>query len=117
MELGQSLVVAEPVERLADRDAVDARVGQRDRLGRTEQRLGLGHGSAQLRQHLLAGLHGDHPCACGHERARQLAGAGAEVEHGSAGAKVELSDDPRDRLVWVFGPRALVEIGDQLERS
>ena len=117
MQLGQSLVVAEPVEGLADREGVDARIGKRDRLRRAENCLGLRDGPPELCEHRLPRLDGDHLRFRRNERTRQLAGSGAEIDYHSTVTEIELVGEPLDRLRRILRPRALVQVGNELERA
>ena len=40
-----------------------------------------------------------------------------EIEHGSALVELQLFREPRDGVSGIFGPRALVEVGNELERA
>ena len=76
----------EPVERLGGDHGVDARVGERDRLGHGVERLG---GRRRLRQHVAHARHGlecDHPGAAAGEQPRELARARAELEQRPPGS-------------------------------
>jgi hypothetical protein len=50
------------------------------------------------------------------EAARQLPGAGREVDDDAPGAQTGALQDPVDRLRRVLRPRPLVELGDGRER-
>ena len=80
-ELGQRLGAREPVERLPDEDGIDSAVLERDRVRGAFERLCLGDDALEHSAHLVQGLHREHPRVPRHELARQLAGAGREVEH------------------------------------
>ena len=75
------------MERLRDGDHVDARLGKREILGRAVERLAPGQNLLELRAHLRQRLDGDDAGARRNEQPRQLARAGAEVDHGSARAE------------------------------
>ena len=102
----------EPVERLPDGDRVDRRVRQRYRLGDARVDLGVRHARARTRRASPVRLDRDHLDAEREELARQLAGAGGEVEHAPAGQPM---DDPVDSVLGVEGPGALVASGDRPE--
>ena len=108
MDLGQRLLDAEPVERLPARHHVDAAVRQRDRLGRAVEGLHVGQRREQVLAHLVDRLDGDHAGAERDERARQLAGAGGEIEDIAAGSDLEALGEPCHRRLGIAGPAALV---------
>src|SRR6266536_5860453 len=89
VELGNRHVVPEPVESLSDRDRVDAPLGEWYGLGRAAQHFGSRRGALQLRTHSVTRLDCDDTGARLQESTGELAGAGAEVEHGSARPQVE----------------------------
>ena len=101
------------MERLAADDGVHGVVLERNRLRRAQQRLGAGEDPAELGEHLRTGLDGDDASRQPHERACQFAGARTEIEHRRVGADGELIRQPRDRLVRVRGPHALVQLLSQ----
>jgi hypothetical protein len=115
VQLRQRLVRAEPVERLPDRRGVDRRVRERDRLGRARERFDVRQNPLEHAAHLVAGLDGDDLHAERQQPPRELARAGAEVEHPRSRAEAEPLGDPADRLVGVRGPAALVDLRDGLE--
>ena len=87
VHLGERLLRPEPVERLPDRDRVDGRVRERDRLRAAGERLGLRHDALEQRAHRVARLDGDDGGAEGDELARQLPGARGEIEHAPSRAR------------------------------
>src|SRR6185436_17692413 len=109
---GQRDRVIEPVKRLRARDDVGGSVRQRDRLGAAAQRGRRRHGVPQLLEHFLERLHRCHVMPERHERARQLAGPGAEVDDVAR----LLAREPADRVVGVAGPRPLVGLRNAAER-
>jgi hypothetical protein len=117
VDLGHRFVVAEPVERLADHDHIDPVVPKRDRFRTTVQRFRAWNRSLELAQHRLAGLDRDDVCTGGHEGSRQLPGPRAEVEDLSARTQVESLSKPLDRVARIIGSSALVQVGNELERT
>ena len=105
--------LVEPVPGLPDADRVDARVGERDVLGRARQGLGARHGGDQLLAHAVRRLDGRHAMAGSDQLARQLAGAGGQVEHVTR----RLRREPGDDLGGVERPGALVGGGHGAERA
>ena len=82
--------MTEPVERLADGDRVDAVLGQRNVLCRAAQGFGAGNRAHELRAHRVPGLDGDDPCTGLEQLTGQLSRSGAEIEHGSTFAELQL---------------------------
>jgi hypothetical protein len=115
VQLRYRLVVAEPVECLADRDCVDGAVAERDRFGGADQRLDARQHPPQLAEHLLAGLDRDDVRAARQQRTGELSGSRTEVEHRPPRPQVELVDEPRDSVGRILRPGPLVHVGHELE--
>ena len=115
VDLGQRPLEVEPVERRGGGDRVGRAVRERDLLGRSGERLGPGHRRRELGAHLGERLDRDHPRAGRHELARQLPGAGADVDHGRPGAEPEPRRQPVDDRRRVRRPAPLVALGDRAE--
>ena len=116
MELGDRLLVAEPVEPLSDRDRVDAVLRQRNAFCGSAYCFDARNRLHQLGTHRVTGLDGDDVRTRLEQRARQLAGSGREIEHSPARPQVQLLGEPGDGCRWIARPRAFVEIRDELER-
>ena len=86
VDLGERLVTAEPVEGLADRDRIDARVVERDRLRGSRVRRHAGKRPLERGAHLGDGLDRDHGRPGADQQRGQLPGAGGEVEDDPAPA-------------------------------
>jgi hypothetical protein len=108
--------MVEPVERLTDRDRVDARIRKRQLLRRTRERLGARDGPGELFAHLGERLDRDHACAGLDEPACQLARPCPDVGDDAPLAEREPRAEERQRLLRVARARALVELGDRAER-
>jgi hypothetical protein len=117
VKLRQRAPEVEPVHCRADRDRLRARVRQRQLLRGAGQRLHSRHGRFELRAHLVERLDGDHARAGRDELARQLPGAGGDVDHSGSGPDPESLDDPVDELGQVARPAALVALRDLRERE
>jgi len=85
--------------------------GGRQVLCRSGERLDLGQRSAQQCPHLVGRLYSDHVTGERFEPARQLAGAGGQVEHDAFRSDPQLPDRVCDRRLWVRRPRAVVGSG------
>ena len=92
------------MERLADEDCVDRAVVERDRLGGAVERRRLGHDALEHGAHLGQRLDREHVRIAAHKLARQLAGAGGEVEDDG----VPGEPDRVERGLRVARPPALV---------
>ena len=118
VQLRQRPLAVEPVERLAGERRVDARVGERDRLGRPLVRLGRRHRLPQLLEHRGSRLDRDDVEAERDEAARQLP---RSRRRGRARARPGSSPScvggPAQRLLRVLGPVPLVLRGDGLEAA
>ena len=111
-DVGEGVVVVEPVERLRGDDDVGGAVGQRDRLGAPLERPNVGQHRRELRAHLVQRLDRGHTVAERDERAGQLARSGTEID--DVGRLV--AHEPADGLLRVSGAPALVGAGDLRER-
>ena len=102
---------AEPVERLARRSRRRRSVRERDRLGGAVERVDVGERREQLLAHLVDRLDGDH---AGRRKGRARGSACRCRRRGRArsrpGSSREALDDPRDRLVGIARPAALVRV-------
>ena len=87
--------------------------GERDRLRLTRDGGHARNGRAEVRDHLRQRLDGGDPVPEGDERARQLAGPGAEIDDVAR----RLAREPAHGILGVAGPRALVGVGDAAERG
>ena len=106
-ELGGGEVGVEPVEGVAAHRAVERGVGERDGLGAAVEDTARARDAGDRRAHVLERLDGHDLEPRGQQRARQLAGARAEVEDPVAGTDAELGDDPLDDRGRVSGrPRS-----------
>ena len=79
-------------------------------VGRPSDQLHAGHHRCQLRAHRLDRLERHHAGAARDQQPGQLAGPGAELEHGPAGTEVQPLDDRRDGIGGIGRPCALVGI-------
>ena len=107
-DLGRRRDRVEPVERLRGDHGIDARAGQRDVLGDGVERLGRRGGLRQQLAHPRDGLERDHARAAARECARQLAGAGTQLEQRPARRGAGVGEDRLDRARRVAGAAALV---------
>src|SRR5207248_2055894 len=80
VDLAQGLVSAEPVKCLADGDRVDIAVRERDPFCSSSERGDARHLRLELRPHLADGLERDEVRAAREEQARELSGAGRQIE-------------------------------------
>ncbi len=113
--LGERHRPVEPVPGLRARDPVERRVGERQGLRRAVEHLESRQRGGELRAHARDGLDGDDVGPGRHEQARQLAGAGREVEDATPGCDAERGDDVRDRVRGVRRARPLVDLGGAIE--
>ena len=100
-----------PVERLADENAVDARVLERDRLGGA----GKDRTGADERTHLVVRFDGDHAREPLNELSRQPSGSGSQVEHACIWCWREQFLRPVEQRPEVGRPDAVVRLGDVAE--
>ncbi len=112
-DLAHGVVVAEPVERLADEDRVDGVVLERNLRRRSGERLRLRHDLLEHGAHPCEGLDGDHALEAAHKLARELARAGREVEHDGVG----LHRHRTERRLRIAGPPSFVRVCRALERA
>jgi hypothetical protein len=80
-DLGERARRIDPVPRLRDGDGIHAGVVQRDALGGAGEGADVGQLLLENLAHLAERLHGDHLQAAADQRAGELAGARAQVEH------------------------------------
>ncbi|MNT42982.1 hypothetical protein D3C72_1794290 [compost metagenome] len=99
------------MERLRADHGIDAGIGQGDRFGAACQRLHGWQRNGQLRAHLRHRLHRDHGGAGFGQPARELAGAGAQVQHYAARAEAQRGAQPVIDGCGIFGASARVGIG------
>src|SRR4051812_28663744 len=114
-DLGDRVVGREPVEGLGREDGVDLAVRGRDRLGAASARLRSGNHLLEHPEHRRVRLDRDHASEPRDERAGQLAGAGAEVEHGRVRPQPELIAHALEQLLRPFRPAELVLPGGSPE--
>src|SRR2546421_972457 len=117
VDLAQSLVSVEPVECLGDRDRVDIPVRERDPFCSSSERGDARHLRLQLRPHLADGLERDEVRAAREEQARELSGAGRQIQRRAPPAELEPGHDPGDRLGGVVGTAPLVDVGRSRETT
>ena len=117
MQLRQRSVEVEPVERSGGSRRVDARVTERQVLGRAGEHLDTRYGALELRAHLGERLDREHARAGRHEQARELPGAGADVDDGRPGGDPETFDDEGDDVWVIRRPPPLVLGRDRPERG
>src|SRR6266487_3808897 len=117
MQFGDRLVLPEPMEGLADRNTVHAVVWHWDGLGRAAQRFDVRQRVLELGTHGIPGLDRDDARAGADQRAGQFSGPGAQVEDRARAPEADLAGEPVDRLLRIAGPRALVQVGDELEAA
>ena len=106
-DLGQRAVGIEPVEGLRADDGVDLASWSGMASGGPFQRLDLRETRSRCSRISSSGSTAIR-CTARYERARELPGAGGEIEHGAARADPQPLAHPRDRLGRVAGPAALV---------
>ena len=116
-ELAERRRVGEPVERLAGHDRVDLGVAQWQGFGLARADVGGRRGALERGAHPGDRLDRDHAQTSLEQRARQLAGAGADVQHPRARSfgQPEPFDQPVDRGRRIVGPAALVALTGRLE--
>ncbi len=107
-DLGQGVVVIEPMECLRGRHDISGRVGKRHRLGAPGDRLHIGENGLELAPHLVQRLHGRHSVPETDERTRELPGARAEIDDVAR----LVAGEPPDRIVRIPGASTLVCAGD-----
>jgi len=96
---------------------VDARVAERQLLGRAGEHLDARDRRLELRAHLGERFDREHARAGRHEQARELAGAGADVDDGRSDTDPEPLDDERDDVRVIGRPAPLVLGRDRAVRS
>ena len=106
-DLGERCAPVKPVKGRPYGDRIDAVVRERQPLRRARQRVGRGQRVGEDRAHLLQRLDGDDAVAGVEQRAGQLAGARAEVEH----VERLRPEQPCDRLARIARAPALVLAG------
>ena len=114
MDLRQSFVVLEPVERLGDDDGGNRMVFERHLFGRPVDRAHVRQRGNQLRAHTFDRLDRDDVETPRDQCARHLPRPGGKVDHGIR-TGVQTIDQPMDRRVRIAGPRALVHVGGSVE--
>ena len=116
-ELAERRRVGEPVKRLAGHDRVDLAVAQWQGFGLARADVGGRRGALERRAHPGDRLDRDHAQTALEQRARQLAGAGADVQHPRARSfgQPEPFDQPVDRGRRILRPAALVALTGRLE--
>ena len=111
MDFLQRLVASEPVKGRAGGDRVDRAGREWDRLGGAGQGPNAGERGLEHGAHLRHGLDGDDLRPGPHQERRQLSGARGQVEDCTAGAEVQLSRQPRDRLRRIGRPALVIRRG------
>jgi hypothetical protein len=110
-------VTVEPVERVADHGRVDGSIGERDLLRLPVEHLDIRELLSQHAAHRLGRLDRDDRPNERDEQARELTGAGGQVQDPARGVEPQLGDERGRDPARVAGSSALVDARGLQTRS